>query len=266
MSRALLKNVIKKNILMTFIFLAIIMMYSVIMISMYSPESIDSLNAMFQVMPPDVMRALGFTSAFSTLAGYLASWLYGLIMTAFPMVYCIALGHRLIAKTVDSGSISCLLATPCSRTRLIATKLLYALGSTALMQMVIFALNLLFIHLMFPGESMDAMVFLKLNITVMLVNMTAMAITFFCSCLFSDPKLSLGFGAGIPIIFLLLNMLGNVSEESDILKDFSIYGWYDPVGIANGDGTLAINMIYIAIIAVLSAASIIVFRKKQLTV
>lgn len=142
MSRALLK-MLSKEYPDDVHLLAIIMMYSVIMISMYSPESIDSLNAMFQVMPPDVMRALGFTSAFSTLAGYLASWLYGLIMTAFPMVYCIALGHRLIAKTVDSGSISCLLATPCSRTRLIATKLLYALGSTALMQMVIFALNLL---------------------------------------------------------------------------------------------------------------------------
>lgn len=100
----------------------------------------------------------------------------------------------------------------------------------------------------------------------MLVNMTAMAITSFCSCLFSDPKLSLGFGAGVPIIFLLLNMLGNVSEESAILKDFSIYGWYNTVGIANGDGILVINMIYIAIIAVLSASSIIVFRKKQLTV
>lgn len=266
MSLALFKTTIKKNLMITTIFLFVMLFYSVVMISMFSPESLDALNAMFEVLPPDMMKALGFSGVFTNLVGYLASWLYGLILTAFPMVYCIILGNRLVAKTVDSGSIACLLATPNSRGKIIITKGIYALLSVIVMQMIVFAVNLLISKAMFPEETIDVYVFFKLNLTVMLVNLTAMAITFFFSCLFNDTKLSLGFGSGIPIAFLLFNMLGNASKDAEILKKFSIYGWYDPVGIANGDATLSVNLIYIGITLILLGAGVIIFRKKRLPV
>lgn len=266
MSLPLLKSTIKKNLILWIIFMLVLLMYSTVMISMFRPESLDALNAMFEVLPPEMMKALGFSGAFHDLAGYLASWLYGLIMTAFPMVYCIILGNRLVARTVDSGSIACLLATPNSRTKIILTKGIFAYGSMALMQMTAFGVNLMISKIMFPDQILDFTIFLKLNVTVMLVNLTAMAITFFFSCVFNETSLSLGFGAGVPIAFLLINMLGNASADSDLWKKFSIYGWYDPVGIANGGETLAINMIYIAIILILLTASVMIFRKKRLPV
>ncbi|MGL4736579.1 MAG: ABC transporter permease subunit [Cellulosilyticaceae bacterium] len=266
MSFTLFKMTFKKNLMLGIIFLAVMIMYSVVMISMFSPESLDALNAMFKVLPPEMMKAFGFNGAFDSLVGYLASWLYGLILTAFPMVYCILLGHKLVCKTVDSGSIACLLATPHSRTKLIITKGVYALLSMAIMQMFVFGINLLIAKVMFPAETIDVYVFLKLNVTVMLVNLTAMSITFFCSCLFNDTRFSVGFGAGIPIAFLLFNMLGNASKDAEFLKKCSIYGWYDPVGIANGDATLTVNLIYCGIILILFIGSIFVFRKKRLPI
>lgn len=266
MSWTLFKMTFKKNWMIGLIFLSVMLMYSIVMISMFSPESLDALNAMFKVLPADMMKALGFNGAFDSLVGYLASWLYGLILTAFPMVYCILLGHKLVCKTVDSGSIACLLATPHSRTKLIITKGIYALLSMVVMQMIVFGINLLLSKLMFPGETIDVYVFLKLNVTVMLVNLTVMAITFFFSCLFNDTRFSLGFGAGIPIAFLLFNMLGNASKDAEVLKKCSLYGWYDPVGIANGDATLTVNLVYCVIIVILFVASVLVFRKKRLPI
>lgn len=266
MSWPLFKSTIKKNIILFIIFMGVMTMYGVVMIAMYTPESIDALNAMFTVLPKDVMKGLGFSDVFTNLLGYLASWLYGLILTAFPMVYCILLANRLVVRTVDSGSLVCLLSTPNSRTKIIVTKGIFALLSVAVMQMLIFAINLGVAKAMIPDETIDVLVFFKLNVTVMLVNMTAMAITFFFSSLFNEPALATGFGAGIPIMFLLFNMLGNASTDAEILKKFSIYGWYDPVGIANGDATLSLNFIYAGIILALFAASVAVFRKKRLPI
>lgn len=266
MSLPLLKATFRKNVLLWLIFLGVLLMYSTVMISMFSPESVAALNAMFTVLPPDMMKALGFSDAFGNLLGYLASWLYGLIMTAFPMVYCIILGHRLVAKTVDSGSVASILALPCSRNRLIVTKGIYALGSMALLQMMMFGANLLLARAMFPAELIDAYLFFKLNVTVMLLNVAVMSLAFFFSCAFNEARWSLGLGAGGPIVFLLMNMLGNASTQGEALKRFSLYGWYDPVGIINGEATLVVNLAYAAIAAALFAAGVWVFRKKRLPV
>lgn len=264
MSLALLKQDIRSNALIFWIFFAVMLLYSVVMIAMFSPDSLDALNAMFEVLPPEIMSAMGFSGAFSTLVGYLASWLYGIILTAFPMVYSILIGNRLVAKTVDNGSLACILATPNSREKVINTHAVFAFGSCALQFTGVFLANILIAKLMFPDVDIDMERYLALNLTVLLVNLLVMAITFFFSCLFNDSARALGFGAGIPIVCLLLNMLGNASEDIKWLKHFSIYGWYDPVGIANGDKTLAVNLIYVGLILILFAMASVIFQRKKL--
>ncbi|MGN0169184.1 MAG: ABC transporter permease [Lachnospiraceae bacterium] len=264
MSFALLKQDIRSNALIFWIFFGVMLMYSVVMIAMFSPDSLDALNAMFEVLPPEIMSAMGFSGAFSTLVGYLASWLYGIILTAFPMVYSILIGNRLVAKTVDNGSLACILATPNSRGRFINTQAVFAFASSTLQFAGVFLVNILIARLMFPDVDIDMERYMLLNITVLLVNLLVMAITFFFSCLFNDSAKALGFGAGIPIVFLLLNMLGNASEDIEWLKNFSIYGWYDPVGIANGDQTFRVNLIYVGLILILYSLGSFIFKKKKL--
>ena len=75
---------------------------------------------------------------------------------------------------------------------------------------------------MLTGE-LDVRAFLSFNFTTMLVNMAVMLICFFFSCLFYDTKMSLGFGAGIPIAFILSNMLGGIFKDAAVLKSISIY-------------------------------------------
>lgn len=265
MSRPLFFATFKKNWVLLLIFCFVASIYTAEMIYMYDPESMATLMAVMEVFPPELLSAMGFSSAVADLTTYLASWLYGLIMIAFPMVYSIILGIRLVAKTVDSGSMVCLLATPNTREKIIVTKGLYALGSVAVLQMFAFGLSVLTAQSLFPGM-LDLPAFFRLNVTAMLVNMTVMAITFFFSCLCNDAKYAMGFGAGVPIAFLLMKMLGDASDGAAALKRASIFGWYDPVALVTGTSALTVNLAYLGITASLFAAGVWIFNHKRLPI
>lgn len=263
MSFALFKTTLKKNWTLLLIFFGVLTMYMTIMISMYDPNDMEALTSMLKLLPEDIMKAMGFTNVVTDLTGYLASWLYGLLMFGFPMVYCIILGNKLVARMVDNSSFVYLLSTPNSRSKIIITQGIYALVSIIVLFIALFGVGVIFSEVMFSG-SLDIRQFSSLNFTTMLVNMVVMMISFFFSCLFNETKLSLTFGAGIPIAFLLMNMLGGASADMEILKDLSIYGFYDPVKLVQGSDILGINLIYIGIIIVLFIASVMIFKKKRL--
>lgn len=263
MSFALFKTTLKKNWTLLLIFFGVLTMYMTIMISMYDPNDMEALTSMLKLLPEDIMKAMGFTNVVTDLTGYLASWLYGLLMFGFPMVYCIILGNRLVARMVDNSSFVYLLSTPNSRSKIIITQGTYALVSIIVLFIALFGVGVIFSEVMFSG-SLNIGQFLSLNFTTMLVNMVVMMISFFFSCLFNETKLSLAFGAGIPIAFILMNMLGGASADMEILKSLSIYGFYDPVKLVQGSDILGINLIYIGIISVLFVASVLIFKKRRL--
>lgn len=265
MSITLFKATLKKNWILLLIFISVLMLYTLEMTLIYSPEDMEALTSMLKVFPKELMKAMGFSNAVTDLTAYLASWLYGMLMFAFPMIYCIILGNKLVAKTVDNGSMSYLLSTPNSRVKIIVTQGIYAILSVAVLFAAMFSISVLICEAKFPNL-LDIGAYFKLNVTTMLVNMAVMMITFFFSCLFNESKYSLLFGAGIPILFLLMNMLGGISKDAEFLKKISIYGWHDPVKLVQGSDYSNLNMLFIGIIIVLFIASVLVFKRKRLPI
>lgn len=263
MSLTLFKHTLKRNWILLVIFFGVLTMYMTTMMSMYNPEDMAGLVGMIEAFPEALRAAMGFDALVTELTGYLASWLYGMLMIGFPMVYSIILGNRLVAKMVDNGSFAYLLSTPAPRVKIIVTQGVYALVSLFVLFAALFTVGVLSAEAMFPGE-LDINAFFRLNVTTMLVNMVVMMITFFFSCLFNETRLSLGFGSGIPIMFLLLNMLGGSAPDLKILSDISIFGFYDPVNLVAGNSVLGANLVYVGIIAVLFAGAILIFNKKRL--
>lgn len=263
MSVVLLKNTLKRNWVLLLIFFGVLTMYMTVMLSMFNPEDMAGLMLMIEAFPAGLSAAMGFDQIPTDLTGYLASWLYGMLMIGFPMVYSIILGNGLVAKMVDNGSFAYLLSTPVPRVKIIITQGIYALGSMLVLFAALFAVGVLSAEAMFPG-ALDITAFFRLNVTTMLVNMVVMMIVFFFSCLFNETKHSLSFGAGVPIGFLLLNMLGGSAPDLRFLADASIFGFYSPMRLAAGESVLAINLLYIGIIAVLFAAATLIFDKKRL--
>lgn len=263
MSMPLFKTMFRHNWLLWMIFYSVSAMYLVVMVYMFSPEDMSYLASMLELFPEDLMKAMGFSQAILNVTDYLASWLYGLLMIGFPMVYCIILGNRLVAKMVDDSSFAYLLSTPNSRTKIVVTQGIYALVSLLTMFAAIFGTGVLLCELLFPGL-LNIRGFFWLNVTTMLVNMVVIMISFFFSCLFNDTKGSLSFGSGLPIVFLLMSMMGGVSERTEILKRFSIFGLYDPIEVAQTAKYMPVNTVYLILIAALFVGGILVFRIKQL--
>jgi len=263
MSLALLKATLKNNWILFLIFLGILTMYMTIMISMYDPEQMELLTSMINLFPEDLMKAMGFSNRVTDLTSYLASWLYGLLMLAFPMVYSIILANRLVVKMVDNGSFSYLLSTPNSRLKIIFTQGFFAFFSMVILFAALFILGVLVSRSLVPG-ALDVNAFFRLNFTTLLAGLVVMMINFFFSCLFNESRISLGFGSGIPILFLLLKMLGEASKEAEVLKRFSLFGYYDPVELVKGSEIWGVNTAFIVLIILLFTGGMIVFNRKRL--
>lgn len=263
MSLTLWKTTFKKNWLLLLIFFAVLAMYLTVMVSMYDPTDMSALDSIVDLFPEGILKAFGMADIQTELTAYLANWLYGLLMIAFPMIYSILLSNKLVAKMVDNGSFAYLLSTPNSRVKIILTQGLYALSSLVLLFLAVFGLGVGICEIMQPGI-LKIGAFFSLNLTTMLVNMVTLMISFFCSCLFNETKLSTGFGAGIPIMFLLLKMISGASEDLDFLKNFTIFGIYDPVEIVKGKAVLGVNLFFLGVILLLFAAGLFLFKRKRL--
>ncbi|MBS3986090.1 MAG: ABC transporter permease subunit [Selenomonadales bacterium] len=260
---ALFQKTLKQNWVLLLIFFGVLVMYMSSMLAMYDPANMEGLMLMIEAFPEALSAAMGFDAIPLDLTGYLASWLYGMLMIGFPLVYSIILGNRLVAAMVDSGSFAFLLSTPHSRRKLIITQGVYAVSSMLILFTAVFVVGMLSAQALFPGE-LDIAGFLRLNVTTMLVNTVVLMISFFFSCVFNESRLALAFGSGVPITFLLMKMLSESAPGLGFLARASIFGFYDPLKVAAGEPVLVTNVIYIGLVAALFAAGTAVFCRKRL--
>ncbi len=86
---------------------------------------------------------------------------------------------------------------------------------------------------------------------------------FLFSCLFNSSALSLGLGAGIPILFLQMKVMGGVSTQTEFVGRMSIYGLYDPAELVRGASAAVAKLAYAALIFLLFFGGMAVFHKNR---
>ena len=90
-------------------------------------------------------------------------------------------------------------------------------------------------------------------------------ICFLSSCIFSDTKYSVAFGAGIPIFMYVLQMLANVGGDAEKAKYFTFFTLYNPDDIIAGGGESVVSILILLIGAViLYTLGIIIFDRRNL--
>lgn len=244
-----------------------IMIYVSISIVMYDPTSAEAMEKMFEMMPEGFLKALGFDNLGSELTPYLSNYLYGFIMLIFPMIASIVLANGLIAKHVDTGSMAYLLTTPNTRIKVVLTQAIYLI----LAMLLIFIVNIGIAIIMCTsrwGGMLDISAFLQLNLVTFMVALAISGISFLASCIFSDAKLSLAFGAGIPILLFVMKMLSEISEKVEVLRYLTVYTLIDINRIIGGDSTyvLIASLILLGIVAIFYSLAITIFNKKSLVI
>lgn len=263
-SLPLFKKALKSNYKLLLIFIGVLAMYFSIIIGMYDPKDLSTIEKLAEFkFSPELLKAMGFTISDTSLVGFLSSYFYGLLILAFPMIFNIILTNSLIAKQVEKGSMSYLVSSPNTRIKIVTTQVIFILLSNILLISFVTVLGIILSNVMF-GDILNISKFILLNLGALLIHFLIAGIGFLSSCTFNDTKNSLLFGAGIPIASLLLQMLANLGDKLDFLKNFTFFTLYDASGIIAGNNVIGSFMIILSISILLFLSGILVFNKKDL--
>lgn len=272
MSWALLKTNIKANrtiwIIMTIVFFffyfsIIVSMYDV---SMYDPEGLEAWDDMLAMMPEGFLKAVGWDMIGSSLLAVLSSTMYGFLIYLFPLVISIVVNHRLMATHIDKGSMAFLLSTPNSRVKIAATQAAFSLVSITAFFTLVTILGTLIAQAMFPGE-LEIGKFVLLNLYALLLYYAIGGIGFFSSCIAGESKHSLGLGIGLPVAFLVLQMLGRSGDKVRWIGNLSLFNLFAPEKLVEGSSFIWVGMaIFVVLAAVLYAGGIVIFDRRDLHV
>jgi len=248
------------------IILGVMFMYLAVLASMFNPESMAGLEAMMKTLPKEMVSAMGFDNLGTTITTYLGNTYYNFIAVVFPMIYCIVVGNRLIAKHVDRGSMAYLLSTPNSRLNVVTTQALYLIVSVTALFSLVTTAGIIISQAMFPGQ-LEVGGFIMINVVALFMFYAIGGICFFFSCISDDTKYSVGFGAGVPIALFVIDMMANIGGKLDWLKYLTIITLLDPSRILEGTSFAIVGVIILAIIAfIMYWAGIVMFNRRNLPI
>ncbi|HHT97082.1 MAG TPA: ABC transporter permease subunit [Clostridiales bacterium] len=259
----LYKHTFKEIWKMLLIFATILTMYFIIIIYMFDPKLGAVLDEFTKALP-EVMAMFGMVVSSTTLLGFLSTYLYGFLMLVFPMIFTIIVANRLIARHVDRGSMTYLLAAPVNRKTVAFTQMKVLATGIFLLVLYTMLIGIIASELSFPAE-LEIGKFVLLNIGVLSLHFFIGGISFLSSCIFNDTKKSVAFGAGIPALAYIIQMLANAGEKAENLKYITFFTLFNANELIAGK-TTAIYQIVILFLAaiVLFVLGIIVFDRKDL--
>ena len=260
---ALYKREVKGSFKLLIIFCAVITMYVSVIINMYDPQMMKMLDSFTEAMP-ELMASVGMKANAADLLGFMVSYLYGFILLIFPMLFCILRGNGLIAKYVDKGSMVSLVAAPVKRRTIAFTQVKVLVSGILLLGFYSTIVELICAESGFPGE-LDITALLVLNGGLLCLHLFIGSICFLSSCIFSDTKYSVAFGAGIPAFMYVLQMLANVGGKAENAKYFTFFTLFNPDGMIAGEsGAIAGIFVLLAGSVMLYVLGIMTFERKDL--
>lgn len=243
----LLKRDLKLGLKPFLIVFAVILMYTLVIIYMYDPKLADMLDS-FQEAMPGVMAAMGMTGIAANLLEWIQIYLYGFIMLMFPLLFILILTVRLLMGDIDKGSLANLLATPNSRGTIVRTQCLALLILLAALMAAVTGAGILASEAMFPSQ-LDIGRYVALNASTFLMQAAVAGIVFLVACVASESKQFYLVGAGLPILFYLLQMAGGMGGKLEALKYATLYTLLPAADIVAGNGGVWVQNLVLALIA-----------------
>ena len=266
MNSTLFKRSFKSNRILILIISAVLLMYTAIMVAMFDPENVEAIAEMMSMFPEGFGAAFGFNEIATNLTSHIGLYLYGFIYIVFPLIFIIIVTNGAIAKHVDNGSMAYLLATPNTRKKIATTQAVFVITSITLIFIFQVIMGIVICESMFSGL-LEIDNYILLNVVTLLVSLVIAGIGFVSSCYFSETRYSLAFGAGIPIGFVLLNMLSGANEKLEGLRYFTVYSLIDITKIFNDSSFVLMTSVSLLVATVvLFGIGIYIFDKKSLNI
>lgn len=188
-----------------------------------------------------------------------------MLLIMFPLVFSIILGNKLVAGYVDRGSMAYLLATQNKRVKLALTQALSLWVSIGILITYATVAIIISSALMHPGK-LDIGKLVLINVVIYFLHIAVSGICFFASCISNDTKRSFTIGAGIPVVFFLIQMLANLGGKLENLKYFTIFTLFNTSDIIAGKNVVLTVSILLAVAIILYGMGIFIFSKRDLPV
>lgn len=220
-SLPLFKRNMKTGIFPFLLILAVLSLYTTVIIYMYHPELAETLNTYQQTLP-EMMAAVGMTGMASSLLEWIQIYLYGFIMLLFPLIFLLMMVQKLLMGMIDKGTLANFLATPNSRGKIIWTQLFSMILWLFLLMGMITVIGIVSCEVMFPGK-LEIETYLALNLRTFLLQLAVLAFVFLTASFCSENKYYYLAGAGVPVLCFLMQMLSNMGEKLEKLKYVTIY-------------------------------------------
>jgi ABC-2 type transport system permease protein len=227
----------------------------------------QNMDQLLKSMPESVLKAFHLSDGLNTLTGFLIAEFYSMIYLILLIVYSVLTANHLVSRLVDRGSMAYLVATPNSRIRIITTQISFLLTGLVFISICIVLGAWVSDTWLIDKSMLDMHVFLRINLVGFLTFAVISAYSFLFSCIFNDERRAVSISAGITILFLILDIVGKVSDDLDWLRNFTIFRVFDPSKIADGAVNVMPLSIGLAVASIiLFVAGAIIFKRKDLPV
>ncbi|QHZ48708.1 ABC transporter permease subunit [Bacillus sp. NSP9.1] len=268
MNLSLYKQMLKTNLKGIMSYAAGSAFYILFILGIYPSiaENAKDIEKLITSMPEGFLNAFGFENGLGSLEDFMSGEYYGLIFIVILSIFSVMLSTKLVARLVDQGSMAYILSTPTTRGKVAFTQAVVLMTGLLVIMAVTTAAGLAGYHFML-GDDYDFNVsrFLLLNLLGFLLFFAISGISFFISAMSNDEKKALGFSGGITFLFFSLDLIGKLSEETEWLRNVSIFSLFRPSDIVNGSADIAAASIILSAVGLAAfLLGILSFKKRDL--
>ena len=229
---------------------------------MFSDKTLKEIDIMLEMFPPELLKAFNMDLAsMSSAYGWLKTEGYMFVLLIFGF-YGSYLGGTILLKEENDKTIEYLSELPIKRSQIITNKLVVGISYITLSVLVLGLFN--YVCLLLSGD-LNQKEYLLLSLAPLLSAIPLFAISFFLSTFMHKTKKVVGISLGLVFIFYMLNILGELSENVEFIKYFSVYTLSD---VRNIITNTAINPIMLLVSLTITIAFIcggyISYNKKEL--
>ena len=251
---------LKSFILWTSILIAIFLVVFVVYPFIMTDESMESLNDMMKVFPPELLKSFNMDLAnINTAYGWLKSEGFMFVLIIIGL-YGSIMGYNMVLKEEYDKTIEYLGFLPIKRSKIMTNKIIVSLVYIIGMTLLLGLFN--YIALLISGD-FNQSEYLLLSITPIFIALPLFSLNLFISTF--TRKKNIGISLGLVFLFYVINIISTLSDKIEFLKFFSIYTLADTRGIMESTKYNPVCIIVSIIITIVFITlSYIRYNKKEL--
>lgn len=236
----------------------------VIFMSMYSSfaEDAEGFMKIMENYPEAIRHAFGFNQGnFFTILGFYSFPLS--FITLCAAIQAMNIGTSIVSKEVREKTADFLLTKPVTRTKILTAKLLAALVSIVITNIVYFAVAS-FMAFQVKTDDFSLKIFFMLSLTIFFIQLIFLAIGTIISVMVQKLKSVLTVSLATVFAFYFVGMFSDTTGD-EVKRYFSPFKYFDTAYIIKHASYEATFLIVGAVIIILAiAASYVVYIKKDI--